>query len=248
LINLFTGGNQGLGYSIAEVFSQSKEPYTVLIGSRDATRGEQAVSRLRSNKINEKSVISYISLDVASSESIKAALERVDHEYGRIDILVNNAGIFGAPGKMWNSTARPDWRQIFEVNVFGVVELTELAFPLLKKSHSPRVVVVTSNMGSITMVSNGHVPTGSVGAYYSSSKAAVNAMVANWNQLHKDIKFWLVCPGLVASEFGGDFTKQNGRDPKDAAQIVRQCAEGEKNEGIGRVNWEQDGKSGIYEW
>ncbi|KAF1967706.1 short-chain dehydrogenase/reductase SDR [Bimuria novae-zelandiae CBS 107.79] len=245
---LITGANQGLGFAIAEIFSQSKQPYTVLVGARDQSRGEEAVTKLLSKKTNDKITVSAIQINLASSESITTALESIGKSYGRIDVLVNNAGIFGAPGKMWTSTTRPDWRAIFEVNVFGAIELVELAFPLLRKSSLPRVIVVTSNMGSITKVSQGHVPCGAVGAYYSSSKAAINAMVANWTQLQKDIKFWAVCPGLVATEFGGDFTKQHGRDPKDAADIVRMCAEGEKDDVVGYAIWDQDGKSGVYEW
>ncbi|KAK7186410.1 hypothetical protein DPSP01_013111 [Paraphaeosphaeria sporulosa] len=245
---LITGANQGLGFAIAEVFSQSQHPYTILVGARDQARGDEAVRKLLRTKTNDKTAISTIHIDVASSESITGALSKISTDYDRLDILVNNAGIFGAPGKMWNSMTRPDWRAIFEVNVFGAIELVETAFPLLLKSSSPRVIVVTSNMGSISKVADGHVPCGSVGAYYSSSKAAINAMVANWSQTQKEIKFWATCPGLVATEFGGDFTKQNGRDPKEAADIVRKCAEDEKNDVVGRMIWDQDGKSGVYEW
>ncbi|KAF2449187.1 NAD(P)-binding protein [Karstenula rhodostoma CBS 690.94] len=245
---LITGANQGLGFAIAEVFSQSKHPYTILVGARDQTRGNEAVSKLLSTKTNEKTTISTIGIDLASSESITSALEKIATNYGRLDILVNNAGIFGAPGKTWNSTTRPDWRTIFEVNVFGAIELVETAFPLLLKSPSPRVIVVTSNMGSISKVANGHVPCGPVGAYYSSSKAAVNAMVANWSQTQKGIKFWATCPGLVATQFGGDFTMHQGREPTEAADIVRKCAEGEKEDVVGHMIWDQDGKSGVYEW
>lgn len=249
LIDHFNAGaNQGLGYAVAETFSQSKNPYNILVGSRNEARGHEAVTKLVKSKSNDKSTISTIQIDVASSDSITAALHRISKEHGRLDILVNNAGIFGAPGKMWNSTSRPDWQTIFEVNVFGAIELVETAFPLLRKSSSPRVIVVTSNMGSISKVANGHVPCGPVGAYYSASKAAINAMVANWSQTQKDINFWAACPGLVATEFGGDFTKQHGRDPKDAADIVRKCAEGEKEDVVGSMIWEQDGKSGVYEW
>lgn len=230
------------------MFSQSKQPYIILIGSRDLSRGQEAAGKLSNSKTNDETTISAIEIDVASSESIAGALENITTNCGRIDILVNNAGIFGAPGKTWNSTTRPDWRVIFEVNVFGAMELVELAFPLLRKSSAPRVVVVSSNMGSISKVAEGHVPTGPAGAYYSSSKAAINAMVANWSQLQKDIKFWAVCPGLVATEFGEDFTKQHGRDPKDAAAIVRMCAEGEKEDVVGKFIWDQDGNSGVYEW
>lgn len=149
---------------------------------------------------------------------------------------------------MWNSTTRPEWRAIFEVNVFGAIELVETAFPLLFKAASPRVIVVTSHIGSISKVASGHVPCGPVGAYYSSSKGAINAMVANWSQTQKEIKFWATCPGLAATEFGRDLTKQNGRDPKDAAGIVRMCVEGEKEDVMGRMVWEQGGNAGVYEW
>lgn len=230
------------------MFTQSEHPYNVIVGSRDQARGMEAVTKLLCTNKNDKTTVSTVQIDVASSASIASALKTISMDYGRIDILVNNAGIFGAPGKMWNSTTRPDWRTIFEVNVFGAIELVELAFPLLRKSSSPRVVTVSSNMGSISKVSQGHVPCGTVGAYYSASKAAVNAMVANWSQLQKDIKFWAVCPGLVATEFGGDFTKQQGRQPKDAAEIVRNCAEGGKDNLVGRFIWDQDGESGVYEW
>lgn len=175
-------------------------------------------------------------------------MEKITNEHGHLDTLINNAGIFGAPGALWTSTTRPHWRSIFEVNVFGAIELTELALPLLRKSPSPRVVVVSSNMGSITKVSQGHVPTGAVGAYYSASKAAINAMAANWSQLHKDVSFWVVCPGLVGTEFGGEFTKANGRVPGEAAEIVRKCVEGGKDGVKGKFIWEQGGEEGVYEW
>lgn len=218
------------------------------MGARNASSGKDAVANLVRTRKNSQSNISMIEIDVASSDSINAALEKITTDHGRLDILVNNAGVFGAPGKMWNSTARPDWRAIFEVNTFGAMELVELAFTLLHKSEAPRVIVVTSNMGSIGKVAQGHVPCGPVGAYYSASKAAINAMVANWSQTQKGIKFWAPCPGLVATDFGGDFTKQNGRDAKEAADIVLKCAEGGKEDVIGLMIWEQDGKSGVYEW
>ena len=92
------------------------------------------------------------------------------------------------------------------------------------------------------------MPTGAVGAYYSASKAAINAMVANWSQTQKEIGFWAVCPGLVGTEFGGEFTRANGRDVREAAEVVRKCVEGEKEGVRGRFIWEQDGEEGVYEW
>ncbi|KAF2635424.1 NAD(P)-binding protein [Massarina eburnea CBS 473.64] len=246
---LITGANQGIGYSIAEVFSQSKTPYTILIGARNPTRGEEAVSKLSALKTNPGTAIAQVTVDVTSSESIKSAIETISTKYGRIDILVNNAGImFGPTG---GSDQRTDWRHIFEVNVFGVMELTISAFPLLRKSSDPKVVVVSTSMGSLGKVANGHVPIGAMGSPYASSKAAINMMMLNWVHTEKDIRFWAICPGLVSTEFGGEFTRTNGRPAKEAADIVRQCVEGEREDGVAKFSWDQKelpGQTGIYPW
>ncbi|KAF1957098.1 putative short chain dehydrogenase [Byssothecium circinans] len=246
---LITGANQGIGFAAAEVFAQSKQGYHILVGSRNATRGEEAVSKLLERRTNADSNIATLTLDVSSSESIKAAIETISTRYGKLDVLVNNAGVLYGP--TGTSDKRDDWRYIFEVNVFGVMDLTISAFPLLRKSSNPKVVMVTSNMGSLTMVANGHVPIGAMGSPYSASKAAFNMMMLNWVHTQKDIKFWGFCPGLVATEIGGEFTRNNGRPAKEAADLVRQCVEGEREDGQGKISWEQadlPGGTGIYPW
>lgn len=246
ILTTHEGANQGLGFSIAQVFSESKHPYTILIGSRNLTRGQEAVKKLAAIKTNDESVLSPIQIDVTDSSSIAAIVEKISSKYGRLDVLVNNAGTgFGPKG---GADKRDDWRTIFEVNVFGVMELTHSAFPLLQKSSDPKVIVVSSNMGSISKAADGHVPIGSTGSPYAASKAAINMMVANWNHTQKDVKFWAICPGLCATNFGGDFTLQNGRDPKIGADIVRQCVEGEREDQVGKFAYEEDGKRGVYDW
>lgn len=237
-----SGANQGIGFHIAQVLSQSKTPYTILVGARDPTRGSEAVSKLLTTKTNSESTISTIEVDLNTSQTINAAIDTISKDYGRLDVLINNAGRNG------NSQTRDDWRAIFEVNVFGTMELTQRAFPLLEKSSDPKVVVLTTNMGSISMARGGHVPLGEAGSPYSASKAAINMMVANWVHTKKGVRFWAVCPGLCATEFGGEFTKQYGKDPKLGADVVRQCVEGERDEEVGRVVYEEDGKRGFYEW
>jgi NAD(P)-dependent dehydrogenase (short-subunit alcohol dehydrogenase family) len=237
-----TGANQGIGFHIAQVLSQSKVPYTILVGARDSTRGSEAVSKLLTTKTNPESSISTVQIDLTVSQTIYTAIDTISNDYGSLDVLINNAGRNGD----WQT--RDDWRGIFEVNVFGTMELTQRAFPLLEKSSDPKVVILTSNMGSIGMVRGGHVPLGAAGSPYSASKAAINMMVANWVHTQKATRFWAVCPGLCATEFGGDFTKQYGKDPKEAAQVVKQCIEGERDEEVGRVIYEEQGKRGVYEW
>ncbi|KAF2689848.1 NAD(P)-binding protein [Lentithecium fluviatile CBS 122367] len=242
---MITGANQGLGFCIAQIFSQSKNPYTIVVGARNPTRGSEAVAKLTATKSNPQSTVASVTLDLTSSKSIGKAIDAVSKDYGRLDVLVNNAGAFYPTG---SSETRDDWRAIFELNVFGTMELTQCAFPLLEKSSDPKVVVVTSNMGSISMVRGGNVPMGAVGSPYAASKAAINMMVANWVHTQKNVRFWAVCPGLCATEFGGDFTKQYGKDPKLGAEVVRQCVEGEREEEVGRVVYEEQGKRGVYDW
>lgn len=98
------------------------------------------------------------------------------------------------------------------------------------------------------MARGGHVPIGAAGSPYAASKAAINMMVANWVHTQKDVRFWAVCPGLCATEFGGDFTKQYGRDPGEGAEVVRQCVEGERDGDVGRVVFEEKGVRGVYDW
>lgn len=240
------GANQGLGFAIAQVFSQSSKAYTILVGSRNLARGQEAVTRLLGKKANPKSTIETVEIDVSSTESIAAALDKISKDHGHLDILVNNAGVGLAPN--FNSAKRDDWRFIFEVNVFGVMDLTQSAFPLLQKSADPKVVLVTSNMGSITRAAGGIIPVGAAGSPYAASKAAINMMLANWQHTQMDVRFWAICPGLCATEFYGDHTKQHGRDPVEAADIVRQCVEGQREDGVGKVSWEEGGKTGIYDW
>jgi NAD(P)-dependent dehydrogenase (short-subunit alcohol dehydrogenase family) len=82
---LITGANQGLGYFTA--LQLSKLPgYHVLIGSRDATKGADAVDKIRAE--SPISTVSSIVIDVDSDESIQSAHAEIEHRFGKLDILV----------------------------------------------------------------------------------------------------------------------------------------------------------------
>src|SRR5262245_49873052 len=95
-VALVTGANKGIGHAIASELA--RRGLTVLVGARDAARGEAAVKRLAGDA-------RAITLDVTRADSIAAAAARIRSELGRLDILVNNAAIavFAKP-----STARLD--------------------------------------------------------------------------------------------------------------------------------------------
>ena len=86
-IALVTGANKGIGLEVARQLGQ--QGFTVLIGARDAARGEQAAETLRSEGLQAHAV----PLDVTDDASVQAAAASVGERFGRLDVLVNNAGI-----------------------------------------------------------------------------------------------------------------------------------------------------------
>jgi NAD(P)-dependent dehydrogenase (short-subunit alcohol dehydrogenase family) len=83
-VALVTGANQGVGFQVAKELVANG--VTVLLGSRDFARGQEAAETIGAGAVA-------IQLDVTDSASIAAAAQRVEDEFGRLDLLVNNAGI-----------------------------------------------------------------------------------------------------------------------------------------------------------
>ena len=83
-VALVSGANKGIGHEIARQLAG--RGLIVLLGSRDLGRGDAAARELDGD-------VRAIQLDVTSTDSIAAAVARIDAELGRLDVLVNNAGI-----------------------------------------------------------------------------------------------------------------------------------------------------------
>src|SRR4051794_15723797 len=86
-IAFITGGNRGLGFQTALDFKD--QGVKVVIGSRDAKLGEEAVERLRAAGLDAD----VIPFDITKEADHQSAYEYFNSKYGRLDILVNNAGI-----------------------------------------------------------------------------------------------------------------------------------------------------------
>lgn len=243
MLNVAIGANQGIGYYIAQVLSQSKKPYQIIVGARNPERGNEAVKKLQATKSNDKSTITTIPIDISSHESILAAAGNISKTFGHLDILVNNAGIWGD-----NSGTREDWTRVLDTNVVGTVDAFHVFFPLLQKSSDPKHVIVSSSMGSIAMVEQApRHPFATTASAYRASKAAISMVIAELTKNVEGLRTWGVDPGLCATEFGGEFTRNNGRDPREAGDIVRQCIEGERDDCVGKVVWEENG-TGVRPW
>ena len=167
-IALVTGANKGIGYEIAAGLGALG--YRVGVGARDGARLESAVEKLRAAGADAFGV----PLEVTGDRSVTAAAELVRREAGRLDVLVNNAGISGETGPGWvqDPTALDlDLvRRVLETNVLGVIRVTNAMLPLLRLSASPRIVNVSSSVGSVTRQADPAVQVGPVMAAYAPSK------------------------------------------------------------------------------
>lgn len=191
-VALVTGANKGIGFAIAS--SLAAEGLTVLVGARDAARGEAAAQSIAGDA-------RFLSLDVNNADSIAAAVSRIQREFGRLDVLVNNAGIaaFGKP-----STARlEDVRAVFETNVFGLIAVTQAMLPLLLAAPAGRIVNLSTRLGSLSAITDPAFPMRGIGGVvYGPSKSAVNAVTVAFAQELADtnIKVNVACPGHTATD------------------------------------------------
>jgi NAD(P)-dependent dehydrogenase (short-subunit alcohol dehydrogenase family) len=217
-IALITGANQGVGKQVAKELAE--HGVTVLLGSRDIRRGEEAADEIGLG-------VRPVQIDVTDPASIAAAARLIETEFGRLDLLVNNAGISNAGGggrspeeraaRSKASTASLDEiRAVWEVNVFGVLAVYQAMLPLLRKGVDARIVNVSSGVGSLTTNADpGYRYHAMFGPVYPASKAAENAMtLAMMVELEStDIKINLVSPAYTSTalnDFAGTESIEDG--------------------------------------
>jgi NAD(P)-dependent dehydrogenase (short-subunit alcohol dehydrogenase family) len=195
-IALVTGANKGIGLETARQFGA--RGFTVLAGARDKERGLAAERELRAGGGDARFVL----LDVTLDASVREAADWIEREYGRLDILVNNAGI--ARGNPASETNLDTMREVYEANVFGVIRVTNAMLPLLRRALAARIVNVSSEVGSISSMTDPASPLAQMPASlaYPSSKAALNMITALYAKDLRDtpIKVNAANPGYTKTD------------------------------------------------
>jgi NAD(P)-dependent dehydrogenase (short-subunit alcohol dehydrogenase family) len=199
-IALVTGANKGIGFEVARGLGRAG--FTVLLGARDAVRGEDAAAKLRAEGLD----VRFVHADLQRAHETASALAKsISKEFGHLDVLVNNAGIADLTGGDASaSKASIDMmKRIFNTNFFGTVEFTQPLLPLLKAAPSARIVNVSSGLGSFAINTNPESPFYGVKPLgYNASKAALNMFTVNlaWELRDTKVKVNSVCPGYVATD------------------------------------------------
>ena len=196
---LITGANKSIGFETARQLLQ--QGYFVYLGSRDSQKGQQAVSQLHAEGFQQ---VELLPIDVDDLHSVQAARQALEQKIQVLDVLINNAGV---PGKMPQTpleTNIREFKQVFDTNFFGIIQVTQAFMDLLKQSPQPRIVNVSSSLGLLTLQSD---PSwkyyGVMPAAYVPSKAALNAYTVVLAHHLRDTAFKVnaVDPGYPATDF-----------------------------------------------
>ena len=193
-----TGASSGIGE--ATVLALAAEGAAVVAAARRKERLDGLVEEVSRN--GGKAIA--VECDVTNEEQAHALIQRAVDEYGSIDILVNNAGVMllSTVGKSLSD----QWRQMFEVNVLGLLYATDAAIEHMKEQGSGHLINISSVAGrKVTRASSG---------VYAGSKFAVVAISEGLRQelLDDSIRVTVVEPGAVATELTHHITDEDARE------------------------------------
>lgn len=175
---LVTGCSSGMGREICEILT--KKGYLVVATARNK------------DTLNEVSASLRLELDVTDRASVDEAIRQTVQEFGKIDILVNNAG-YSVRGAL-EEVPLKDMKQIFDVNVFGIVQMLQAVIPHMRKAGSGKIINIGSVSGKFAQAINGG---------YCASKHAVeaisDALRLELNPFH--IQSTVIEPGPIQTHF-----------------------------------------------
>ena len=213
-IALVTGATQGLGTQTVRRLAALG--WTVWLGARDVAQGTELAGEIEGD-------VRVVQLDVTDDASVDAAARTIDQDGGRLDVLVNNAGVAGGMLAPRDTTAT-DFLRVYGVNVLGPVRTTHAFLPLLDRSAQPRIVMVSSGMGSLGITTDpARLESTLHGLVYPSSKTALNMITSQYAKALPGYQVNAVDPGYTGTAlngFRGTQTVQEGTDAVVAAATL----------------------------
>jgi NAD(P)-dependent dehydrogenase (short-subunit alcohol dehydrogenase family) len=188
---LITGANRGIGFELTRQMTERGESVIA------TCRAPAEAAELRSLADAHPTTLNIVQLTVTNPASIAAAKASVSQK--AIDVLVNNAGIIGPKRQSTLDMDFDGWLETFDVNTLGPLRVLQAFLPNLERSAWPRVLTITSRMGSLT------ASPATDRIAYRASKAALNrTMLAVAGDLKsRNIAVAVAHPGWVQTDMGG---------------------------------------------
>ena len=178
---LITGASSGIGFDAARALA--RQGYKVYAAARRVERMEL---------LREAGVVP-VRMDVTDEASMRAGVDAVLEQEGRIDVLVNNAG-YGYFGPV-ETVSMEEARRQLEVNVFGLARLSQLVLPAMREQGSGRIINVASVAGKSVLY---------YGGWYHVTKYSVEALSDAMRMELKPfgIDVVIIEPGLIRTDWG----------------------------------------------
>lgn len=216
---LITGTNRGIGLALVKAFAN--EGANVLAHARKKTPEFVEEMNELSKKYNVK--IEPVYFELTDSNAMKETIKLIVKSKTKIDILVNNAGI--AHGGLFQMTSINNIREIFDVNFFSVVELTQLVARIMTRQKSGNIINISSISGIDLKAGN---------CAYGTSKAALIALTKTLSAelAPQGIRVNVIAPGLTSTNMarlmenkaGEEMTRETALDrlarPEEIAQVA----------------------------
>jgi NAD(P)-dependent dehydrogenase (short-subunit alcohol dehydrogenase family) len=236
---LITGANKSIGFEVARQLGSAG--FTVLLGARNAARGEEAAAKLRTEGLD----VRYVAADLNNAvDSATQLAKHIQSEFGHLDVLVNNAAVAEKGDGHASDVSIETLRSTFETNFFGTVAFTQPLLPLLRAADSARIINVSSGLGSIAINNDPNTPYYDVKVLaYNASKAALNMFTVDLAYDLRDtrIKVNSVCPGYTATDLNNHTGHQTIEE--GAIAIVRLAQLPDDGPTASFIH-----KDGVYPW
>ncbi|HEX4291486.1 MAG TPA: SDR family NAD(P)-dependent oxidoreductase [Trebonia sp.] len=208
-VAVVTGASRGIGLEVCRQLAALG--YVVVLGSRDLRAAELAAKEL--DPSGERVVAAHIEVD--NSVNIDQLAAWIRERWGRIDAIVNSASTAPDQYAIAGTADLSPVAEALDVNLFGAWRVIQALLPLLRSSPRPRVVNVSSEGGSIALMSGGRPA-------YSVSKAALNALTRMLaGELFRDgVLVNSVCPGSTSGDGARGAGRGSGRSVAQGAASV----------------------------
>lgn len=219
---VISGANRGLGLALTRRFA--KAGWRVIAGCRDPENASELA------ELREDSTVQVVLLDVTDADDIGALVDQLGDNH--VDALINNAGVLDTNREDISEVGDDEWLQMFAINSIAPVRMALAFKDHLKRSPNPRIVTVSSEMGSLNKSLDGAIA-------YRTSKAAVNkAMQALATNFASDgVVVVPIHPGWVRTDMGG---AQAAISPEQSADGIFELTTSLTQEMSGRF-WTFDG-------
>jgi NAD(P)-dependent dehydrogenase (short-subunit alcohol dehydrogenase family) len=205
-IALITGSGSGIGQSSALLFA--REGATVVVNDLLPDKGDETAQMIRAAGGNAV----FIQADVTNPDSVKAMIDQVLEQFGRIDVLFNNAGVSGVGAV--HEVEPEAWDRVISINIKGVYLPCKYALPSMMERRSGSIINMSSCIAEIGLARR---------ASYSATKGAVLSLTKSMQVDYApyNIRVNALLPGTILTPFVENYLRTSYDDPEAAIESLK---------------------------